>query len=237
MSCNMHDVELKPTPNQTFEIIDNGNSREFDFSKIEREATSAQRSGDVEMACNIRFQAFQVISELIPDEQEIILEWEHQNSQSALNIVYGTAIDHFLVNDFEMSAAILELLLDIDPEDHLGGIELLAFNYLAMGELESFEDVFVDISDKEPCKHILTAWAEYIENATLTYSSVRHLQSRLKPYFDEFTADDHSADDAYLVDIEGDNPSQAAQARELWFQTENLWRLNPEFISALKSYK
>lgn len=233
----MQNIELRPTPNQTFELVDKGTKEEFNFSKIEYAATEAQRSGDVERACNIRFQTFQAIAEFIPEGQEVILEWEHKNSQAALNIIYGTAIDHFLINDFEMSAAILEMLLDLDPEDHLGAIELLAFNYLAMGELESFEDVIVDVSDKEPCKHILILWAEFIETGALAENSMWNFQNRSTPYFYEFTADEHTADDAYLVDIEGEDPSQEAQARELWFQTENLWHLHPEFILALKTYK
>lgn len=233
----MSNIELRPTPDQTFEIIDNSKKEEYNFSKIAYDATQAQRSGDVEKACNIRFQAFQAIEEAIPENQEVMINWEHKNSQAALNIIYGTAVDHFLINDFEMSAAILELLLDIDPEDHIGAIELLAFNYLAMGELESFNDVVIDISDKEPSRYILTLWAYFINNGLLTSDSVWSIKTKLQPYFNEFTADEHSADDAYLVDIEGENPSPEAQARELWLQTENLWDLNPEFISALKLYK
>ena len=47
----------------------------------------------------------------------------------------------------------------------------------------------------------------------------------LRPIFAEFTADEHPADEAYLRDIGSERPSPAAQARELWLQTENLWVL------------
>ena len=40
----------------------------------------------------------------------------------ALELIRASAIDHFLINDFEMSAALLELLLELDPEDHLRGV-------------------------------------------------------------------------------------------------------------------
>ena len=42
------------------------------------------------------------------------------------------------------------------------------------------------------------------------------------------------ADETYLRDIESERPSQAAQARELWLQTENLWTLWPGFVEALQ---
>lgn len=57
----------------------------------------------------------------------------------------------------------------------------------------------------------------------------------LAPFFREFTAAEHPADDAYLRDIEGERPSVQAQARELWLQTENLWVLWPGFIAALQA--
>ncbi len=55
----------------------------------------------------------------------------------------------------------LELLLELDPEDHLEAIILLAFNYLAMEEYELFDEVSNDISDKYACKEVLTMWAAF----------------------------------------------------------------------------
>ena len=76
-------------------------------------------------------------------------------------LIHASAIDHFLINDFEMSTAMLELLLELDPEDHLEAIILLAFNYLAMEEYELFDEVSNDISDKYACKEVLTMWAAF----------------------------------------------------------------------------
>ena len=70
--------------------------------------------------------------------EEVILEWNHRNSRAALELIHASAVDHFLIDDFEMSAALLEMLLDLDPEDHLEGSELLAFDYLAMDENGTF---------------------------------------------------------------------------------------------------
>ena len=54
-----------------------------------------------------------------------------------------------------MSAALLELLLEIDPEDHLESSELLAFDYLATDEEELFDEVINDVSDKSASRELL----------------------------------------------------------------------------------
>ena len=122
---------LSPTPDQTFEIAGEG---PYNFIKIPSYSRELQEKGDFKGACEERYRAFQRLAELLPEDQEINLEWNHPNSRAALELVHASAVDHFLINDFEMSAALLELLLDIDPEDHLEGSELLAFDYLAMDE-------------------------------------------------------------------------------------------------------
>lgn len=99
-----------------------------------------ERAGNVEEACNERFQAFQRFAELVPEDEEVNLEWNHRNSRAALELIRASAIDHFLINDFEMSAALLELLLELTPKT-IRGEELLAFDYLAMDEQELFDEV------------------------------------------------------------------------------------------------
>ena len=149
---------LNPTPDQTFEIVGQG---AYDFVRVLTHSKQLQRQGRVEEACNERFHAFQRISELLPEDEEVILEWEDPNTRAALEVIHASAIDHFLINDFEMSTAMLELLLELDPEDHLEAIILLAFNYLAMEEYELFDEVSNDISDKYACKEVLTMWAAF----------------------------------------------------------------------------
>lgn len=163
------------------------------------------------------------------------LEWSHRNSRAALELIRASAIDHFLINDFEMSAALLELLLELDPEDHLEGSELLAFDYLAMDEQELFDEVINDVSDKAASREVLLLWSAYRRDGSLPEGELKRFRTRFAPYFAEFTADSHPADAAYLQDIESEHPSLAAQARELWLQTENLWVLWPGFIEALKA--
>lgn len=228
----MRKASLNPTPDQTYELVGEG---PYDFVKVLRHSHDLQVAGDVEGACNERYQAFQRLADLLPDDEEINLEWGHRNSRAALELIRASAIDHFLINDFELSAALLELLLELDPEDHLEASQQLAFDYLAMDEQELFDEVINDVSDKNPGREVLLLWAAYRRDGQLPEGELLRFRTRFAPYFAEFTADDHPADDAYLRDIESEHPSHAAQARELWLQTENLWLLWPGFIEALRA--
>ena len=176
---------LNPTPDQTFEIVGQG---AYDFVRVLTHSKQLQRQGRVEEACNERFHAFQRISELLPEDEEVILEWEDPNTRAALEVIHASAIDHFLINDFEMSTAMLELLLELDPEDHLEAIILLAFNYLAMEEYELFDEVSNDISDKYACKEVLTMWAAFRRSGRIPEGDAIRFRTRFAPYFAEFTA-------------------------------------------------
>lgn len=228
----MQKAYLNPTPDQTFEVVGEG---AYNFVKVLAHSRELQASGAVEQACDERFQAFQRLAGLIPDDEEVILEWNHRNSRAALELVHASAVDHFLINDFELSAALLEMLLDLDPEDHLEGSELLAFDYLAMDETELFDEVINDLSDKSASRELLLLWAAFRRDGRLPEGELKRFKTRFVPFFAEFTAAEHPADAAYLRDIESERPSLQAQARELWLRTENLWVLWPRFIEALQS--
>lgn len=228
----MQKATLNPTPDQTFELVGEG---PYDFVRVLRHSRRLQAEGDVEGACNERFQAFQRLAGLLPDDEEILLEWSHPNSRAALELVHASAIDHFLINDFELSAALLELLLELDPEDHLEGCELLAFDYLAMDERELFDETINDLSDKSPAREVLLLWAGYRRDGRLPEGELQRFRTRFAPCFAEFVADAHPADEAYLRAIESERPGPAAEARELWLRTENLWVLWPGFIEALRA--
>lgn len=228
----MQKATLNPTPEQTFELVGEG---PWNFTKVLARAREMQAAGDIEGACNTRYQAFQRLAEVIPDDDEVTLEWSHANSRAALELIHASAIDHFLINDFELSAALLEMLLELDPEDHLEASQLLAFDYLAMDEQELFDEVINDVPDRSAGRGVLLLWAGYRRNRRLPEGELKHFREHFAPFFAEFTANEHPADEAYLRDIESERPSAAAQARELWLQTENLWVLWPGFIDALRA--
>lgn len=223
---------LKPTAEQTFELHGEG---AYDFVRTLRRAREWQEAGEIERACNERYQAFQRLVEVLPEGEEIILEWEHRNSRAALEVVEASAIDHFLINDFEMSAAQLEMLLELDPEDHLEGSELLAFNYLAMDEEELFDEVINDLSDKSPSREVLLLFSAFRREGRLPEGELKRFRTRFAPYYEEFVATQHPVDEHYLHAIASDRPSHEARARELWLRTENLWALYPDFIEALQA--
>ncbi len=228
----MQKAFLNPTPEQTFEVVGQGT---YDFAKILAHSRELQLAGDVAGACESRFQAFQRLAGLIPDDEPVNLEWNHRNSRAALELIHASAIDHFLIDDFEMSAAMLEMLLDLDPEDHLEGSELLVFDYLAMDEDELFDEVINDVPDKSASRELLLLWSAYKRDGKLPEGELKRFKNRFAPFFAEFTAQEHPADAAYLCDIESERPTVAAQARELWLRTENLWVLWPGFIEALRA--
>ena len=226
--------QLRPTADQTFEIVADPQDRNWDFVGILARSRREEQQGNIEAACNTRYHAVQRLEELIPESGEVILEWEDENSQAALEVVYCSAIDHFLIGDWEMCAAMLEMLLELDPEDHLEATIRLAYTYLAMEEYDSYDDIANDISDKYADKEILTLWSDYRRTGTLPAGEVRNFAKRFRPYFDEFRADEHPVDEGYLNDIAGERPSAAALAREMWLQTEHLWAQFGGFIEALR---
>lgn len=227
----MQKPQLKPTPDQTFELLGSG---DFDFVKVLADARRMQEQGEVERACNHRFQAFQRLMDFLPEDEEVILEWNHRNSRAVLELLHASAVDHFLIGDYELSAALLELLLELDPEDHLEGSTLLAFDYQAMDEQELFDEVICDVSEKSAVRQMLHLWAAFRREGKLPQGELKRLRERFAPYYNEFTATEHPADEAYLRSIESERPTPEAEARELWLQTESLWERFPDFIDALR---
>ncbi len=224
---------LLPTADQTFQIEGEGL---FHFAGVLRRTTEWQRAGEVARACEERYRAVQALIDLLPEEEEVALDWNHANSRAALEVLHLSAIDHFLIDEFELSAALLEQLLDLDPEDHLEASLLLAYNYVELSEEELFVDILPDVPEGAS-RALLELWAHFSTHHLLAPSLLEPLRKRYAATFEEFIAEEHPADEAYLKDVESEHPSARALARELWLRTENLWRLHPEFIMALRAIK
>lgn len=226
---------LRPTGEDSYVIayVPAADGDDFDFGKELARSRRQEEERDFEGACNTRLHAFRRLVDIIPDEGETVLEWEDGNTQAAVLTGYCSGIDHFLAGDWEMAAAIFEMLLDIDPEDHTEATVPLAYTYVAMEEYESFDDIINDVNDKYIDKVVLTLWSEYRRTGVLPHGEMVRLRSRFRPYHDEFLAAEHPVSDAYLADIRSEHPSKEALARELWLQTEHLWTLFPGFVEAL----
>lgn len=227
----MKKAELKPTADQTFELVGRG---DYDFTAVLERSYRLQSDNRMEEACNERYAAVQRLVGLLPDDEEVILEFGHRNSRSALELLQASSIDHFLIGDYEMAAALSETLLDLDPEDHLGNIVLSGFCYVALGEYELFDEISGDIADGAPEKQILKLWSAFRRTGRLPDGELRMFRERSTAFYDEFTGGEHPADDAYMADMESEKPSRRTLARRLWLQTEHLWQQHPDFIEALR---
>lgn len=234
----MAHAQLIPSPDQTFRIVATDDPQGlYDFRRTIEASREKERAGDIECACNLRYEGFRRVFDLLPEGEETVLDWHDENTQAAVELTNYSGIDHFLVGDWEMAAAIFEFVLEVDPEDHLEATTRLAYTYLAMGETDSFDEVINDISDKYADRQVLMLWSEFLRNGTLPEGNLVRFKTRFAPYFREFTASDHPVSPEYLADIDSERPSPEALARELWLQTEHLWVLFPEFIENLVNVK
>ena len=219
-----------PTPDQTFELEGRG---DYNFAKHKEYIDALIAEGRYAEACEARYQAFQLLAEALPEDEAMPLRWEHTNSRAAILILHGSAMDHFRIGDLEMAMAQLEMLLDVDPEDHLEGINLLALCYIAMEEWEAYEDIEIDLTEKSAEAVVARMWASYMRNKAVDMQLVSLLKSRHQPFYAELTAAEHPDDEAFRKDISSERPSQRAEAREWWLMPEPLWAEFPEFIEAL----
>lgn len=227
---------LKPTAHQTFRIdyVEQMKGTDTNFAEALALSRKAEERGHYEEACEVRFAAVQQLVALLPDDEPVELDWEDGYTCEAMELLYLSAVDFFLVGDWEMAAAQLETLLDVDSEDHLEASRMLAYTYVAMEEYDSFDEVINDISDKTPDRAILLLWSEFRRNGVLPVGELQRLRRNFAPYLKEFTAESHNVNDWYLGQISSERPSKEALARELWLQTEHLWAQNEDFIEALR---
>ncbi|MDD3108344.1 MAG: tetratricopeptide repeat protein [Alistipes sp.] len=231
-----HKPYFAPTAENMFVITypEEGVEANYNFPVLLSRSQKCEREGRMEEACNLRYEGVKHLMELIPDEDEVWLDWEESENQPVLELLQRSAIDHFLVGDFEMAAGMLEMLLDLDPEDHLEGTKTLAYCYVALEDYELFDEVINDISDKYAEKEILKLWSDFRRMGTLPAGELIYFRKNFPFFYAEFTADAHPVTPEYLQEIEGDRPSRSALARELWLQTEHLWVLFPGFLEALR---
>ena len=222
---------FNPTSEQCFELEGQG---VYNFVKHKEAIDRLVAEGRYNEACERRYEAFQLLADVLPEDEAMPLRWEHNNSRAAIAILYGSAVDHFRIGDLEMSMAQLELLMECDPEDHFEGVNLLALCYIAMQEWEAFDELVIDLTDKSAEAVVARLWASHRREGSVDKALLALLKSRFKAFYGELTATEHPDDEAFRRDISSERPSQGAEAREWWLLTEPLWSEFPEFIEALK---
>ena len=224
----MGKITLKPTENQNFILLGGELAKTLDF------AHSQESNGDFEGACNTRYKAFQQIVEVLPEEDIVELDFSHQNTRAAIEIIYGSAVDNFLAGDVELAAAQLELLLECDSEDHIEATPQLSLCYIALKEWECFEELLPDLGDKSPFRPFVESLAEFIRTKQIAEATLTSLR-RHRHLCEELTREEHPADEAYLKDISSEHPTQQALVREIYLRCEPLIAQHPDFITHLRA--
>lgn len=225
------ELKFNPTVDQSFEIEGSG---KYDFVRRKQLIDRLGAAGNYAEACEARYAAFVDLAEVLPEDEPIMLRWEHDNSRAALSILYGSAVDHFRIGDVEMCMAQLEMLTELDPEDHFEGVNLLALCYIAMEEWEAYDDIVIDLSEKSAEAVVARLWAAFRRSGRVDEALLSLLKSRHRSYYEELYLDEHPDDDRFRRDISSERPSRQAEAREWWLMTEPLWAEYPEFIRSLK---
>ena len=223
-------LELQPTVNQLFRLVSNG-ARGNLAARLEQ-SYKAEQSGDYESACAMRYEAFEDVYGLFPEDDIVELDRNHPNTLAAMEIMLASAVDSYLAGEGEMAAAQAELLLDCDSEDPLEATPILALCYAMIGEWECLEDIDTDLGDKSAIAPLLRALREYVTTGKIEGATISQL-ARFKEFMTELKRTDHPTDEAYLGDISSERPSRAALARELYLRCEPALALYPEFVSAL----
>lgn len=208
-------LSLQPTPSQTFRIV--GRGERGNLAKLLDHSYALQAEGDIEAACNVRFEAFQAILEAVESEEEVELDRTHPNTLAAMEIIQASAIDHYLIGDPTMASAQLEMLLDLDSEDPLEVSPQLALCYVMLDDGECLDDILPDLDDRTPIRAIVECCRTFARSKQLDPKWLAALRHH-KEVADEIVADRHTTDEAYLADITSERPSRTALARELYLR-------------------
>ena len=203
------------------------------YAQLLRRCEEQERGGNYASACEARFDAVQAFLDRV-GEEPVALDWEDQNSRSLLELIYRSASDHLQIGELEMAVALWESVIDMDEEDHFEATMILAFCYVALEDWDCLESARFDISPKMPEYHLLQLWERYIKSREIDQSALRELRTRHKMWWEEFTADEHPADEAYFADCRSERPSKRTEAREFWFATAPLWEDYREFLEKIK---
>ena len=223
-------LELQPTANQLFRLVSSG-ARGNLAARLEQ-SYKAEQSGDYESACAMRYEAFEDIYGLLPEDDVVELDRNHPNTLAAMEIMLASAVDNYLAGEGEMAAAQAELLLDCDSEDPLEATPILALCYAMIGEWECLEDIDGDLGDKSAIAPLLRALRQSVVGGEIESKTIAEL-ARFKEFVAELKSPTHDTDESYLRDISSERPSRAALARELYLRCEPALVLYPDFLPVL----
>ena len=193
--------------------------------------------GKIEEACQMRLDGCLLVCDLMDatDDEFVTLDWEDPYTAQALTMVYDSAEDHFMIGDFEMAAAMLELLEDREPEDHLNASELMVFCYAALEEWELFDETIERLPAEALSTRLARYWGDFRRFPEQQGEICASMKRDEPVLFGEWIAPEHVVSQEYLADVVTRHPSAGAEARRLWLRTESLWREFPEFVQTLQA--
>ena len=206
------------------------------FAAREALADRLVAAGRIGEACQLRLEGCRLVFDLLDGvaDETVALDWEDAGTAQALTMVYDSAADHFVIGDFELAAAMLEMLTDCDPEDHLNGAELLVFCYGALEEWELFDETLQRLPPEALSTRLAVCWGDFRRSAELSPAVRERMRTAEPQLFREWTATQHELPSDRESDGESGHEAAAAEARRLWLRTESLWRVFPEFAEYLK---
>ncbi|MCC8088783.1 MAG: tetratricopeptide repeat protein [Rikenellaceae bacterium] len=191
--------------------------------------------GAVDKACGIRFEACQRINDLLPEDEEIELSWSVKENRTLIFLLNYSAVDHFIIGDFEVASALFETCLDVDPEDHLDCSKMLVYCYIALNDEEAYRAKLLNVDPKDMEVPLIELWASYRFNGGLDDNLLQNFKSSHPRLYKEFISDTHDAGGDYIKELDSGRMSHETRARQIWFKTEPLWERFGDFIVLLKA--
>lgn len=129
-------IKLTPTADNQYDIIS-----DVDYKKLISKSEQLMDNGEVEAACQARFDAAEKLLEAIySDDESIEINMQNIDNQPFIEILYLSGSDHYYIGDFDMGAAFAEQVLELDPEDHFGATTIAALCYAGLTEWESLQE-------------------------------------------------------------------------------------------------
>lgn len=213
----------------------------YNFNARQDLATLLIEEGDLERACQIRFDgcmlALEALQEAEDDESDDTIEIAWDNSggnRNFVSMIAASATDHYMFGDFEMAATLYETALMLDSEDHLDVSPPMLCSFAAIGEWEAYDIYKINLAPKSLVSQFVSAFADYMRlTGSERDKAMAAAVGNLADLAAELRATDHPADEHFLNDIESKRPSRNAQARALWFAHTPIWTSFPQFTDAI----
>lgn len=222
---------IAPSQNGTCRI--EADSRNSDPKRVLDHSYELERQQKFDEACQARFDVAQPLADVLMQEENLEFDFTDGTTYAAAELLYDSAIDLLVAGEYEISAAMLELLLDHDSEDRFGCTVSAALCYIALGDEACFDEAILDVDVKGVDYPLLQIIENYRTVRTIPGEDLESL-SRHREIVDELLAVDHPTDDKYISDINSEHPSRKAEARAVYLKYEPVIMMFDGLMDALR---